>query len=385
MSDQHDDASAVTPAGQQADGAVDLADAAEHAHDVPERFENPGLPPHPERMSDQDPKAAKRAEIQVAAIFGISILASIAGVVGFFLVPLDTVGGDGEATLEGVRLSTLILGLGLGIGMLGIGVGAVHWSKTLMNNHEMVEKRKPVESSREVRQVAIQALKDGAADSNIARRPLLKATLIGAIALAPLPFVVPLVGNLTPHWDINVFRRTAWGRTRNDLPDVPDETWGALPDGTRGRRLATDPDNRPIRAADVTVGAAFQVIPHNIEYEDHYLDEKAKAVVFMTRITPSELNVSPDRQDWSYDGIIAYSKVCTHVGCPVALYEQHTHHLLCPCHQSTFDLADEANVVFGPAKRPLPQLPIAVDTEGYLVARSDFTEPVGPSFWERER
>ena len=71
------------------------------------------------------------------------------------------------------------------------------------------------------------------------------------------------------------------------------------------------------------------------------------------------------------------------MGCPVALYEQQTHHLLCPCHQSTFDVADGAKVVFGPAKRPLPQLPIAVDDEGYLIAQSDFDEPVGPSYWER--
>jgi ubiquinol-cytochrome c reductase iron-sulfur subunit len=78
-----------------------------------------------------------------------------------------------------------------------------------------------------------------------------------------------------------------------------------------------------------------------------------------------------------------YSKICTHVGCPISLWEQWTHHLLCPCHQSTFDLADNGKVIFGPAARALPQLPITVDDEGYLVAQSDFTEPVGPSFWER--
>ena len=100
---------------------------------------------------------------------------------------------------------------------------------------------------------------------------------------------------------------------------------------------------------------------------------------------PSSLPAArtPERASWSYDGIVAYSKVCTHVGCPVALYEQQTHHLLCPCHQSQFDVSDGAKVIFGPAARPLPQLPIEVDDEGYLVAQSDFTEPVGPSFWER--
>ena len=102
-------------------------------------------------------------------------------------------------------------------------------------------------------------------------------------------------------------------------------------------------------------------------------------------VAPKAAEIVPGegRDDWSVDGILCYSKICTHVGCPVALYEQHTHHLLCPCHQSTFDVTDECKVVFGPASRPLPQLPIAVDAEGYLIAQSDFTEPVGPSFWER--
>ncbi|HLT84129.1 MAG TPA: Rieske 2Fe-2S domain-containing protein [Phototrophicaceae bacterium] len=345
--------------------------AGAHASDVPERFVDPGLEPHPVRLADRSPEGAKRVERQVVGVLLISILASIGGIVGFFLIPVGT-------TLMDVRLSTLVLGLGLGLGMLGIGVAAVHWAKALMENAERVEKRKPVLSSPEVREEAVEQLTTGIEESGIARRPVLKGALVGAAALAPLPFVVPLVGGLSETWDVNKFRHTAWG-------DVPDGTGGRLPDGTMGRRLATDPEGRPIRAADVTIGSAFAVIPHGLPDEENYLEEKAKAVVFMTRIDPNELTVSPERRDWSYDGIIAYSKVCTHVGCPVALYEQQTHHLLCPCHQSTFDLANEAAVVFGPAKRALPQLPITVDTEGYLVARSDFHEPVGPSFWERER
>ena len=97
---------------------------------------------------------------------------------------------------------------------------------------------------------------------------------------------------------------------------------------------------------------------------------------------PDEIR-SQQGDGWDYQGILAYSKICTHVGCPIALYEQRTHHLLCPCHQSTFDLADSGNVVFGPAARRMPQLPIGVDEEGYLIAMSDFQVPVGPSFWER--
>src|SRR3546814_771969 len=144
-----------------------------------------------------------------------------------------------------------------------------------------------------------------------------------------------------------------------------------------GTRLALDPSGRPIRAADVTLGSAFHVIPEDladVSHHDGYLEEKAKAIVLLMRLMPEDLNEAEDKKDWSYDGIVAYSKVCTHVGCPVALYEQHTHHLLCPCHQSQFDVANGAAVIFGPAARPLPQLPITVDDEGYLIARSDFQD-----------
>ena len=132
----------------------------------------------------------------------------------------------------------------------------------------------------------------------------------------------------------------------------------------------------------MTIGSVFHVIPQGLEEAEHPLNEKAKAVVLMIRMDPREIR-SEQGEGWSYDGIVAFSKICTHVGCPVALYEQQTHHILCPCHQSTFDASDGAKVVFGPAKRPLPQLPITVDDEGYLVAQDGFNEPIGPSFWER--
>ena len=112
-------------------------------------------------------------------------------------------------------------------------------------------------------------------------------------------------------------------------------------------------------------------------------NEKAKAAVILVRMNPDDIKAAKDRDNWGVEGILCYSKICTHVGCPISLWEQQTHHLLCPCHQSTFDLADNGRVVFGPAARALPQLPLELDSEGYLVAQSDFTEPVGPSFWER--
>ena len=122
-------------------------------------------------------------------------------------------------------------------------------------------------------------------------------------------------------------------------------------------------------------------------YQDN-LNVLAKATTIIIKFGPGQLVPNKPGQEgtimnWTVDNIVAYSKICTHVGCPVALYEQTTHHILCPCHQSTFDASTGATVIFGPAPRPLPQLPMTVDAQGFLVARSDFTQPVGPSFWER--
>ena len=321
---------------------------------VAERFENPGLPEHKPRLTDVDPKANKRAERQVVVLLVISILGALGFIVAYFALPP-------RDTPESMRNSNIALGLGLALALLGIGIAAVHWAKTLMNNEEHVEERHPQRSSDETRETAVQMLKDGAADSSIGRRGVLKGALVTALALFPLPIVLSIVGNIGEDWNVSKFKHTMW---------------------RKGMKLATDPTGRPIKAADVTIGSVFHVIPEGLEETEHPLDEKAKAVVLLVRLDPRDLK-SEQIDGGSYDGIVAYSKICTHVGCPVALYEQQTHHLLCPCHQSTFDISDSARVVFGPAKRPLPQLPITVDDEGYLVAQSDFHEPVGPSFWER--
>jgi len=111
-------------------------------------------------------------------------------------------------------------------------------------------------------------------------------------------------------------------------------------------------------------------------------EENALAPTVLIRFAPGEIR-SAKQANWGVDNHVAYSKICTHAGCPISLYEQQTHHLLCPCHQSTFDMANDANVIFGPAARRLPQLRISVDDQGYLFAQGDYKRPVGPSFWER--
>ncbi|ROS73019.1 ubiquinol-cytochrome c reductase iron-sulfur subunit [Cellulomonas sp. PhB143] len=321
-------------------------------------FADPGIPEHQHRRGDVDAAASKRAERQVVVLFAISVIGTIASLVAYFAFRPD-------GTTSGTRLSTLTLGLGMAFALLGIGLAAVHWAKAIMNDTEVSEERHQLSSPDDVREAAVASLKAGVDDSGIARRGMLKGAALSALALFPLTIAVPLVSSVGGDWNVSKLRHTRW---------------------EKGMRLATDPTGRPIKASDVTIGSVFHVIPDVSEKErssGEWLSEKAKAVVLLIRLDPRDLHEADDRKGWSYDGIVAYSKICTHVGCPVALYEQQTHHLLCPCHQSTFDVADGAKVVFGPAHRPLPQLPITVDDDGYLVAQSDFHEPVGPSYWER--
>ena len=347
--------------GNHSDGSPnDSGSVAKAGQNEVEKFQDPGLPPHRLRLADTDPKAAKRAERQVALLFGTSVVGTLIFLVAYFAIDL----GD-DTAIATIRLQNMLLGLGTAFAMLGIGTGIVHWAKALMPDHEVSEERHAIRTE-EDRLAAVRIVDDIVEETGIKRRPLIRNTLLGAVALAPLP-ALAIFGDLGPRPD-NSLKHTMWA-----------------PQDGKLKRLARDPDGTPIKAADVTIGSAFHVIPEGLnELHEHKLEEKAKAVVLLMRLNPESLNPSPGREDWGYNGIVAYSKICTHVGCPVALYEQQTHHLLCPCHQSTFDLTQECKVIFGPASRPLPQLPIAVDSEGYLVATSDFNEPVGPSYWERD-
>ena len=319
-------------------------------------FENPGLPPHRLRATDLDPQKDRIAERRVYTLFFLSIVGSVfavAAYVAFPLVPGDT---------NSVRLNNVFLGIGISLGLLAIGIGAIYWSKNLMRGDEMTESRHPTRGTEATREQAVEIFKLGNKESGFGRRTLIRNSLIGALVAFPLPAVV-LFRDLAPAAD--------------PVPQLKHTMWAT------GTRLTHDPSGTPIKAADVTIGSVFHVIPEGLNDKEDRLEQKAKAAVLLMRLKPEDLHISAGRESWNYDGIVAYSKICTHVGCPVALYEQQTHHLLCPCHSSTFDVTNECEVIFGPAARPLPQLPIAIDSAGYLIAQSDFTEPVGASFWER--
>ncbi|MFF2633728.1 Rieske 2Fe-2S domain-containing protein [Microbacterium sp. NPDC058021] len=334
---------------------------------VSDPVKNPGLPPHRARVTDSDPAAMKRAVRTVYTLFYLSLAGSIWAVAAYMIFPIES------GRIVDIRNNNMFIGLGIALALLAIGIGAIHWSKAIMSDKEFIEPRHATRGRDATREAAVQGFRDANEESGFGRRTMIRNSLFAALVASVIP-------------GVTLFRGLAPESTP-EHPHAGDPVY--LLSHTmwkEGERLAHDPSGLPIRAADLTLGSVVQVIPESLaslSHHDGYLEEKAKAIVLAVRLLPEQLKEAEDRKDWSYDGIVAYSKVCTHVGCPVALYEQQTHHLLCPCHQSQFDVSDGAAVIFGPAARPLPQLPITVDDEGYLVARSDFTEPVGPSFWER--
>ena len=335
-------------------GAAILADS---------EFTKPGLPDHHERVTDTDPKKEKNAERVITVLFWVSLASALFATVAYFAWPID------RNDITSVRGNNFFLGLGIALSMLTLGIGTVAWAKYLMKDKEMAEARHPIAASPATRQRVSEIFAQADEESGFSRRKMLRNSLIGALVALPLPGIVMLRDfyNANNEKPVKLLHQTLWGE---------------------GVRLVRDPSGTPIKWADVTIGSAFHVIPETLieleeNHDPNFLNEKAKAVVLLMRLPEERLKIDPARKDWSFKGIVAYSKVCTHVGCPVALYEQQTHHLLCPCHQSQFDVTEHCKVIFGPAGRPLPQLPIAVDDEGYLIATSDFHEPVGPTFWER--
>jgi ubiquinol-cytochrome c reductase iron-sulfur subunit len=236
----------------------------------------------------------------------------------------------------------------------------IHWAKTLMPDEEVVAQRHEFKSEDEDRKDFVKTVKDGAAAAGLGRRPLIKRTLGAALGLSAISPVL-LLGDLGP-LPGNKLKTTSW---------------------KAGTRLVTDPGDRPLRPSDLEVGAVAQTLPEIAPGEHRSLNDIAKDAVLLIRLRPEEFNLDAERLSWTHEGIIAFSKICSHMGCAVALYEQTTKHLLCPCHQSTFDVTRAAKVIFGPSARPLPQLPITIDAEGYIVAQAPFNEPVGPSFWGR--
>lgn len=291
-----------------------------------------GAAASPAEPSSTGGRRARRSDVVTAAVF---LVAAAAGI-GLLVV----YAAGGQAQLEGA-----LLGVVFGC----IGVGLVRWSHSLVGE-PAVEDRPPLASPSAPREEFMATLEEST--EPVSRRKLLLGSLAAAGASLVAALLLP-IRSLGP----------SPGRTLFTTP------WRA------GRRLVT-PGGDPLTAADLDVGNIVTVFPEGaVDAED--------AATLLIRVEPDLLRLPDDRKDWAPGGLVAYSKICTHVGCPVGLYRESTHELVCPCHQSTFQVLRGAEPVFGPATRPLPQLPLGIDGDGYLIATGDFPEPVGPGFWNR--
>ena len=274
----------------------------------------------------------------IVVTFGASAAASLALTVVYFF--------GGQPQLEGALLAVALGGLAIGLAL---------WAAHFMPKGPFVEGRK----------VAVDADDSGAfdraertfeagADDALGRRSFLAKMLgaaLGALGLAAL-FPIRSLGERPGR---ELFR-THW---------------------TDGARAVT-PAGIPVRPDGLDVGGVLTVFPEGRE-------DAADSQTLLIRLAEGEYRGLPGREDWAPEDVVGFSKICTHAGCPVGLYQQETNQLFCPCHQSVFDVLRGAEPTGGPATRALPQLPLAIDDDGYIVATGDFPEPVGPGFWDRER
>jgi len=268
----------------------------------------------------------------IYAAFVVSMLASV-GLVTFYFI-------GASAQIEGV-----LLGLALG----GMGLGVVGWATTLMDVPTETEEREPLGPGAEEQATNEPPL----APEEVTRRKMLVRVAGAAAAAMGAALAIPAL-SLGPRPGDRL-DKTKW---------------------TAGARLVDSLGN-PQRPADIPLNGVKTVFPAGFEGE-------ADSQTVVIKVDPEVLELPEERAGWAPEGCVAYSKICTHAGCPVGLYRAEARELLCPCHQSTFDVTRGCEPVFGPAARALPQLPMEIDDTGFLVATGDFPEPVGPSYWNMD-
>ncbi len=243
----------------------------------------------------------------------------------------------------------------------------------------MVQDRHDGPSARDEQKLTGAAILNSLDETGIKRRPLIIAAILVPAGGLGIAAIAPLVGSLLKNPNEgHIFLKTGWSPLTNDGHKV---------------RLTRD-DGTPIRPEEVSVGGQMTVFPGipggaTNKYADsptlliHLRQEDADKL--RADIAAAEAGIGDPQQpvvSGMWENFVAYSKICTHAGCPASLYEQQTNRLLCPCHQSQFLITEQARPIFGPAHRKLPMLPLELE-DGVFVARSDYLEPVGPSYWER--
>ncbi len=277
-------------------------------------------------------RAERRAEVVVGLSFMATTLAALGLIVSYV-----------------IGANTQVDGILLAVAFGGLGIGVLVWTQYLMHTPLLVEARHSLQPppSAETSPAQAAVLE---AESGFTRRHVLIGMLFASLGGLFTALAMPLF-SLGPLPSRNLFV-TAW---------------------KKGSRVV-DINGNPVRADQIPVGGILTVFPEGAAGD-------AMAQTVLLHVQPDLLRLPAGHQSWAPNGYVAYSKVCTHAGCPVGLFRAPEHELMCPCHQSTFDVLDGAQVVFGPAPRPLPQLPIQLQPDGTFVALGGFPEPVGPSFW----
>jgi len=309
-------------------------------------------------------RAEKRAERRVALCFTLAAIFVLAFLVLYIWFPWKyTDAAPFESTLASYY--TPLLGFTLGGSLLLIGAGLVFWSRDLMPHEVSIQERHEGASPEIERLATAATLQQGAEGVGIARRTMIRRSLMGAGGLFGLVLLIPVLGGMikNPYKDNGLYF-TAW---RKNMRLV---------------RL----NGTPIRPGDMEPGALETVFP-GVEgaLSPDTIADSTTMLIRMHSNQAAKFKSRPGQANYRWNEYVAFSKICTHLGCPVSLYEQQTGRILCPCHQSQFDITQDAKPIFGPATRSLPSLPITLDEDGYFIARHDYREAVGPAFWDRER
>jgi len=318
----------------------------------------------------------------ISFLFMLAGLLGLAFVVAYIAWPFSYQDGTNIH-----KLYTPVLGATMGLSLLCLGVAMIAWGKKLLPEEIAVQARHDGASPADERKLTGQTMLNMVDELGVKRRPLLGMAALAGMAPLGIVLAAPLVGGLikNPHKP-DIFFHTGWD-----------------PAGNGGKPVVlTRDDGTLIRPADVSVGGQMTVFPglftdgvFDGNSNDHA--DSPTLLIHLRQDAADALRGNlvhvAGNKGLPWGNYVAYSKICTHAGCPASLYEQQTNRLLCPCHQSQFNIIDNARPIFGPATRRLPMLPLAVNSDGYFVAGilqadgtivgSDYKVPVGPGFWER--
>ena len=368
-----------------------------------------------ERFPVEGDPREKSAAAGVITWLVVSVIAALAFICVYLFWPWEPK-FHGDEGLWTYTLYTPLLGLTAMLSFGSLGIAVIQYVKKFIPEEISVQRRHDGRSSELDRRTTTALLNDAWETSTLGRRTAMKGLLGTAAVLSGLVVIAPLGGMIKNPW-----------RPRHELDYQGDGTlwthgWtiqdkgvkvylgrdtGAIAErhsGVTGDHYTTAGVSRLVRMRpeDLAAAAMETVFPlyeedvndgnlYNPErdvYENHmHSIHGPRNAVMLIRLRSQDAKRVIEREgqeDFHYGDYYAYSKICTHIGCPTSLYEAQTNRILCPCHQSQFDALQYGKPIFGPAARALPQLPVTIDEEGYLIANGNFIEPVGPAFWERQ-